>query len=162
MTSGNVLFDAMLHAAPADDPYLFYISGGLEPLTNPGLGALVRAGAARGFKLSLYTNGFMLTPHLLSKQPGLWELDTLRISLYGPDRISSCARHAARQGLRTGAPQRGGVSASAQRAAAPRRSLASTSCVLHGHADQVLEIVELIAEVNREANGGRAAARSTS
>jgi dTDP-4-amino-4,6-dideoxy-D-glucose ammonia-lyase len=152
MAPGNELFDAMLQAAPTDDPYRFYISGGLEPLTNPGLGALVSAGAARGFKLSLYTNGFMLTPHLLNKQPGLWDLDSLRISLYGPDRLSTTrvTRHGkAFEQVRRNA-------ADCLRLRNERRAatkLGFNFVILPGHAHQVLRIAELIAEVNRESGG---------
>ena len=152
--SGNALFDAMLHAAPAGDPYVFYVSGGLEPLTNPGLGALVHAGAARGFKLSLYTNGFMLTPHLLNKQPGLWELDTLRISLYGPDQASAArvtnVERAFPQVRRNAAEY---LRARNARGAATK--LGFNFVLLHDHAEQVLDVVELIAELNQEAESDR-------
>ena len=70
----------MFKDAPKDDPYRFYISGGLEPLTNQGIGEIVNFGSEQGFKLSMYTNGFLLTPDLLKRHPGLWNLDTLRIS----------------------------------------------------------------------------------
>lgn len=80
---GNQLLKNIFTEAPKDDPYRFYISGGLEPLTNDGIGQVVQFGAKQGFKLSLYTNGFMLTSQLLKQQPGLWDLDRLRISLYG-------------------------------------------------------------------------------
>jgi dTDP-4-amino-4,6-dideoxy-D-glucose ammonia-lyase len=152
LTSGNVLFDAMLQAAPADDPHVFYISGGLEPLTNPGLGALVRAGAARGFKLSLYTNGFMLTPHLLNKQPGLWDLETLRISLYGADAVSTARvtrNDKAFEQVRRNAVDY--LRLRNERRAATK--LGFNFVILPGHAHQVLRIAELIAEVNREAGG---------
>jgi dTDP-4-amino-4,6-dideoxy-D-glucose ammonia-lyase len=148
--SGNALFDQMVNAAPDGDPYTFYISGGLEPLTNPGLGDLVRAGAARGFKLSLYTNGFMLTPHLLQKQPGLWDLDALRISLYGAnaaeaarvtqhDKAYDQVRRNAAQYLRLRNERRAAT------------KFGFNFVLLHDHADQVLDIVEMIAEINREA-----------
>jgi dTDP-4-amino-4,6-dideoxy-D-glucose ammonia-lyase len=153
-SSGNALFDAMLQAAPTGDPYVFYISGGLEPLTNPGLGEVVRAGAARGFKLSLYTNGFMLTPHLLNRQPGLWELDTLRISLYGGDQASTLrvTRHdkafeQVRRNAKTYLQLRN------ERGAATKFGF--NFVLLHGQAEQVLDVVELIAEVNREAGSER-------
>jgi dTDP-4-amino-4,6-dideoxy-D-glucose ammonia-lyase len=151
---GNSLFDSMFRDAPAGDPYVFYVSGGLEPLTNPGIGELVWTGAARGFKLSLYTNGFMLTPHLLSKQQGLWELDTLRISLYGVDQASTTrvtrndkafeqVRRNAKTFLRLrnerGVPMKFGFN----------------FVVLPGQIHQVLELAELIAEVNRDAGNDR-------
>lgn len=81
--SGNEYFKSLFKKSPKDDPYRFYISGGLEPLTNPEIGELVAYGANEGFKLSLYTNAFMLTPQLLEKKPGLWEADSIRVSLYG-------------------------------------------------------------------------------
>ena len=136
--------------APDGDPHTFYISGGLEPLTNPGLGELVRAGAARGFKLSLYTNGFMLTPHLLQKQPGLWDLDTLRISLYGanPAEAARVTQHdKAYDQVRRNAGQY--LRLRNERRAATKFGF--NFVLLHDHADQVLDIVEMIAEINREA-----------
>jgi dTDP-4-amino-4,6-dideoxy-D-glucose ammonia-lyase len=152
--TGNALFDAMLHAAPTGDPYVFYLSGGLEPLTNPGLGEVVRAGAARGFKFSLYTNGFMLTPHLLGKQPGLWDLDTLRISLYGGDQASTyrVTRHEkayehVRRNAKTYLRMRN------ERGA--RTKFGFNFVLLRGQTEQVLNVIELIAEVNREAGGDR-------
>ncbi len=37
------------------------------------------------------TNGFMLTPHYVKRHEGLWDVDVLRISLYGVDEASYCA-----------------------------------------------------------------------
>ncbi|HZQ68502.1 MAG TPA: radical SAM protein [Terriglobales bacterium] len=82
---GNELLREVFAQAPTDAPGRFYISGGLEPLTNPGLDKLVRFAAGRGFKLQLYTNAMMLTRSFLEKHEGLWDLDTIRISLYGAD-----------------------------------------------------------------------------
>ena len=73
----------LLKTAPNDDPYRFYLSGGLETLTNPDLMTLIDTGADRGFKFSLYTNGFMLTEKFLDNNPSIWNLEVLRISLYG-------------------------------------------------------------------------------
>ncbi len=73
----------LLNTAPNDDPYKFYLSGGLETLTNPDLMKLISAGHARGFKFSLYTNGFMLTEKFVDANPDLFKLEVLRISLYG-------------------------------------------------------------------------------
>ena len=83
--NGNELIHNIIDTAPTDDPHRFYLSGGLEPLTNPGLGSIIKHGAARGFKFGLYTNGYMLTEKYIEQHPGLWYLDTLRISLYGYD-----------------------------------------------------------------------------
>lgn len=151
---GNGMFERIFRSAPTDDPYTFYVSGGLEPLTNPGIGALVSAGAARGFKLSIYTNGFMLTPQLLERQSGLWQLDTLRISLYGTNQESTArvTRHIkAFDQVRRNA-------AEFLRLRNERRSpinFGFNYVMLPGEAYRVLDLVELIAEVNRTAGGDR-------
>lgn len=61
----------------------FRISGGLEPLTNPYLGDIISYGAARGYKMQLYTNGNMMTDAYIRKNPGMRELEAVRFSLYG-------------------------------------------------------------------------------
>jgi len=75
----------LLQTAPNNDPYRFYLSGGLETLTNPDLMKLITAGYERGFKFSLYTNGFLLNKKYLDNNPELWNLEVLRVSLYGSD-----------------------------------------------------------------------------
>jgi len=65
------------------------ISGGLEPLTNKGLGDIISHAKSLGMKVPLITNGHMLTPNYLSRNPGIWDLDSLRISLYGTDEDST-------------------------------------------------------------------------
>ena len=65
------------------------ISGGLEPLTNKGLGDIISHAKSLGMKVPLITNGHMLTPNYLSRNPGIWDLDSLRISLYGTDEAST-------------------------------------------------------------------------
>ena len=82
---GNELFRKLFAEAPQDLPRRFYISGGLEPLTNPGLAEVVRFAVGFGHRMQLYTNGMMLTSRFLGKNEGLWHLDTLRISMYGAD-----------------------------------------------------------------------------
>jgi dTDP-4-amino-4,6-dideoxy-D-glucose ammonia-lyase len=61
------------------------ISGGLEPLTNKGLGEIISYAKSKGVRVPLITNGHMLTPRFLQRNPGLFDLDSLRISLYGTD-----------------------------------------------------------------------------
>lgn len=61
----------------------FRISGGQEPLTNPRIGELISHAAKLDYNVSMYTNGYMLTPKFLSNQPGMNDLKSLRISLYG-------------------------------------------------------------------------------
>lgn len=65
------------------------ISGGLEPLTNMKLGEIISYGKNLGYKIPLITNAHMLTPNYLKKQEGIWDLDSLRISLYGTDEDST-------------------------------------------------------------------------
>lgn len=66
----------------------FRISGGLEPLTNPNIGKIINYGSINGFNMQLYTNGFALTDKFLEQQPGLNDLEMMRISLYGHDDLS--------------------------------------------------------------------------
>jgi len=61
------------------------ISGGLEPLTNMGLGEIISHAKSLGHRVPLITNAHMLTPKYLVGQPGIWDLDSLRVSLYGID-----------------------------------------------------------------------------
>jgi len=80
---GNELFRRLLAEAPRDLPRRFYLSGGQEPLTNPDLAALVGFAAEYGHRMTLYTDGMMLTPRFLSRNEKLWRLDTLCLSLQG-------------------------------------------------------------------------------
>ncbi len=98
---GNELFRKLFAEAPRDAARRFYISGGLEPLTNPGLAEMIQFAASLGHRMQLYTNAMMLTPSFLEKNPGLWALDTLRISLYGADDETSALTT-----LRTGVASR--------------------------------------------------------
>jgi len=82
---GNELLRTLFGEAPTDVAGRFYLSGGLEPLTNPGLDRIVSFAAGRGFRMQLYTNGMMLTRSFLEKHEGLLDLDTIRVSLYGAD-----------------------------------------------------------------------------
>ena len=63
----------------------FSISGGLEPLTNPRLGNIIESAYKNNIRVPLITNGYALTDGLLENNPGIWLLDSLRISLYGVD-----------------------------------------------------------------------------
>ncbi|MEU0247479.1 dTDP-4-amino-4,6-dideoxy-D-glucose ammonia-lyase [Streptomyces sp. NPDC006235] len=85
LDEGNAVLASVIDEMPTHNPHALYVSGGLEPLTNPGLGALVARAASRGFRMTLYTNAFSLTAQTLGRQPGLWDLDAVRTSLYGLD-----------------------------------------------------------------------------
>ena len=61
----------------------FRISGGLEPLTNPHIGNIISYGNSQGFKMQMYTNAYALSKNFLEKQQGLFDLEVMRVSLYG-------------------------------------------------------------------------------
>jgi dTDP-4-amino-4,6-dideoxy-D-glucose ammonia-lyase len=63
----------------------FRISGGLEPLTNPDIGKIISHGTSQGFNMQMYTNGYALSKNFLEKQQGIFDLEVLRVSLYGYD-----------------------------------------------------------------------------
>ncbi|MFB9904172.1 dTDP-4-amino-4,6-dideoxy-D-glucose ammonia-lyase [Allokutzneria oryzae] len=83
LADGNAMFASLIDEMPLDNPTGMYVSGGLEPLTNPQLGELVARAAARGLRMPMYSNSFALTEQTLNRQPGLWDLSALRTSLYG-------------------------------------------------------------------------------
>lgn len=80
---GDERLASIIEEIPDDGFTEVYLSGGLEPLTNPGLGDLVRQARRRDLRLTLYTNAFALTEQTLERQPGLWDLHAIRVSLYG-------------------------------------------------------------------------------
>ncbi|KAA2259156.1 dTDP-4-amino-4,6-dideoxy-D-glucose ammonia-lyase [Solihabitans fulvus] len=150
IAAGEELLGKVIDEAPTDDPAIFYISGGLEPLTNPTLGRLVTRAAARGFNPTCYSNGFALTPQTLARQPGLWDLSAIRISLYGLDEQEYAATT-----RRTGAFDRVRRNLSrflelrAERAAPLRVGL--NYVVLPGRAERLPRLIDHIAGINESA-----------
>ena len=71
--------------SPKNDENRFYISGGLEPLTNPKIGSLISYLKDKGFNSSMYTNAYMLTSKYLFKNSEIFNLTSLRVSAYGVD-----------------------------------------------------------------------------
>ncbi len=80
---GLDVFKKIIDESPAEDKSRFFLSGGLEPLTNPYLSSIIDYLKFKNFKASLYTNGYMLTEKYLKKNPSIFSLDSLRISFYG-------------------------------------------------------------------------------
>ncbi len=80
---GNQRFKDIISSMPKYST--ISISGGLEPLTNPGLGEIITHAKSKGVRVPLITNAHMLTKKYLDKTPGIWDLDSLRVSLYGTD-----------------------------------------------------------------------------
>ncbi len=65
------------------------IGGGLEPLTNSKLGEMISHAKSLGHKLPMITNGYLLNNNYIKENPGIWDLDSIRISLYGVDQKST-------------------------------------------------------------------------
>lgn len=86
LDDGMQMYKRLIKEAPKNDDHRFYIAGGLEPLTNPRIGELISDLAKDGFKSSMYTNAYMLTEKFLNKNKELFDLDYLRISIYGTDK----------------------------------------------------------------------------
>lgn len=152
VADGNARFAAVINEMPTTNPYAMYISGGLEPLTNPGLGALITRAAGRGFRLVLYTNSFALTEQTLRRQPGLWDLDAVRTSLYGLDD----AEYEATTGKRAAFGRVRANLLRFQRLRAERESpvrLGFSYIVLPGRAGRLLDLADFIAELNEAAPG---------
>jgi dTDP-4-amino-4,6-dideoxy-D-glucose ammonia-lyase len=85
---GFDVFKQIIDQDPKTDKFWddrFRISGGLEPLTNRYLGNIITYGKQRGYKMQLYTNGYMMTGKYVEKNPGMKDLYAVRFSLYGVD-----------------------------------------------------------------------------
>lgn len=87
MKSGAQRFKDILSAMPKNST--ISIAGGLEPLTNFHLHDIVSHAKSLGHRVPLITNGYMLSRKYLKNNPGLWDLDSIRISLYGVDNDST-------------------------------------------------------------------------
>jgi dTDP-4-amino-4,6-dideoxy-D-glucose ammonia-lyase len=83
LSLGMEIFFKLIEESPTNDPSRFFISGGLEPLTNPDLSKLIIKLKEKKFNASMYTNGYMLTKKYLEKNDFIFNLDSLRISYYG-------------------------------------------------------------------------------
>lgn len=82
------VFKKVIDQDPKQDQYWqdrFRISGGLEPLTNPHIGKIISYGNNNGFNMQMYTNGYALSEKFLEQQQGIFDLEMMRISLYGHD-----------------------------------------------------------------------------
>ena len=65
------------------------ISGGLEPLTHKHIGEIISYAKKCGIRVPLITNFHNGTPKFVERNPGLLELDSCRVSLYGIDEEST-------------------------------------------------------------------------
>ncbi|MGQ0842402.1 dTDP-4-amino-4,6-dideoxy-D-glucose ammonia-lyase [Actinokineospora sp.] len=147
LTDGNDMFASVIDEMPTDNPFAMYVSGGLEPLTNPALGTLVSRAAARGFKFIVYTNSFALTEQALRRQPGLWDLYAVRTSMYGLDDEEYEATTGKRAAFgRVRANLLRFQQLRAERGEPVRLGL--SYIVLPGRAKRLLDLADFIAELN--------------
>ena len=65
------------------------ISGGLEPLTHSKIGEIISYAKSCGIRVPIITNANNMTKKFIKKHPGLLELDSCRVSLYGVDEEST-------------------------------------------------------------------------
>jgi dTDP-4-amino-4,6-dideoxy-D-glucose ammonia-lyase len=77
------IFDKLFYEIPSSSA--LSISGGLEPLTNPKIGEIISSAKSNNIRVPLITNGYSLSDNFLKRNPGIWDLDSLRVSLYGVD-----------------------------------------------------------------------------
>ncbi|MDX3225468.1 dTDP-4-amino-4,6-dideoxy-D-glucose ammonia-lyase [Streptomyces sp. ME19-01-6] len=145
--NGNAALASVIDEMPTDNPHALYVSGGLEPLTNPGLGDLISRAAGRGFSMTLYTNSFALTEKALAGESGLWDLGAIRTSLYGLTDEEYEATTGKRNAFRrVDANLRRFQRMRAEREAPVRLGL--NHIVLPGRAERLLDVVDFIAELN--------------
>ena len=85
--NGNKIFNKVLSELDPKNSAIS-ISGGLEPLTNPGIGDIIEFASNHGLRVPLITNGHSLTENFVKKNPKIMKLDSLRVSLYGIDEKS--------------------------------------------------------------------------
>ena len=143
---GHEVFDDIFSAMPRGVSTLS-LGGGLEPLTNPKLDDIVESAKRHGHKVPLVTNGFMLTPHYVKRHDGLWEVDVLRISLYGVDEESYynvTKKRGAFQQVRDNVIEF--LKERRRRGSGPK--VGFNFIVLVSGTDQVLKLLDLIVSIN--------------
>lgn len=147
---GRDLFYQTIDQDPKTDPVWhdrFRISGGLEPLTNPYLGDIITYGKNRGFKMQLYTNGNMLTSKYINQNPGMLDLEAVRISLYGTTAEKAFAvtknKHSFNNIIENVITYLN---------AASTTKVGLNWIILPGHTKDVLELLEVIDTINSRAN----------
>ena len=101
----------------------------------------------------MYTNGYMLTPQLLAHQTGLWDLDTLRISMYGVNAASATAVTSNPKAFAQVVQNATAFLAARNERGSPLK-FGFNFVVLPGRVEEVLDLVELIASINRAAGNG--------
>jgi dTDP-4-amino-4,6-dideoxy-D-glucose ammonia-lyase len=148
---GNAVFDQVFEAMPKGVSTLS-LGGGLEPLTNPNLDDVIRSAKRHGHKVPLVTNGYMLTPVYVKRHGGLWDVDVLRISLYGvdePSYLDVTKKPGAFQLVKNNVMEF--LKERQRRGGGPR--VGFNFIVLVNTTDEVLRLLDLIAEINQAVGG---------
>ena len=149
---GNQRFKDIISSMPKYST--LSISGGLEPLTNSGLGDIISHAKSEGVRVPLITNGHMLTKKYLERNPGFWDLDSLRISLYGTNEESTyfVTRHKKAYQL----VKKNMVEFLKMRNEKnPNLKFGLNYIILPENIDTILELLDYVKEVNSQVDNGR-------
>jgi dTDP-4-amino-4,6-dideoxy-D-glucose ammonia-lyase len=149
------LVKSLFDQSPKDHPNWqtrFGISGGHEPLTNPYLGDMIDYGSDLGYKIRIYSNGYMLTPKILSKKPGLLRASAIRISMYGVDEDSYDHNTQTKKGWQV-VSKNIPDSLSYIKSAGSSTKLGLNWIVLPGQAHMVKQLIGRVREWNQHGNG---------
>lgn len=121
----------------------FRISGGLEPLTNPYIGKIISYGKSNQFNMQMYSNGYAMSARFVDQQPGLFDLEVLRISLYGYDEDSytkvtknNKGYNIVKENIRNFLKQNSNV------------KFGLNWIILPGHSNDLLRVFDLIEDIN--------------
>ncbi|MEU8891608.1 dTDP-4-amino-4,6-dideoxy-D-glucose ammonia-lyase [Streptomyces sp. NPDC048442] len=152
LDTGNAMFASVIDEVPETQPSTVYFSGGLEPLTNPGLGELAARGGGRGLDMTLYTNAFALTDRTLERQPGLWSLHAIRTSLYGLNDDEYEATTTKPRAFTRVSANLGSFMTQREALGAPLR-LGLNYIILPGRAGRLMDLVDFVAELNAHSPG---------
>jgi dTDP-4-amino-4,6-dideoxy-D-glucose ammonia-lyase len=154
LDDGVELMKQIVAAAPAGSPDTFSISGGLEPMTNPRLGELIRHAKHHAFKPLLITNGYLLTPSHVDRFQGFWELDRLRISLYGVD-DNSYEKVTGKRGAFEKVKRNTIEFLRLRNDTKPELRVGFNFIILPGCIEQTLRVLDVIEEINAAVPNGR-------
>jgi dTDP-4-amino-4,6-dideoxy-D-glucose ammonia-lyase len=151
--SGFKIFQRLIDDDPKDTddwPDRFRISGGHEPLTNPYVPELISYAKSRGFRMQIYTNGHNLTKSWVAKNPGMWDLHALRVSMYGINEASYLATTQKPNSFKIVRQNIVDFLKSAKERNSSMK-IGMNWIILPGFADNVKTLIELIKNVSKEA-----------
>ena len=133
---------------------LYSIGGGLEPTTNPELGEIINSAMNNQIRMPLITNGYSLTENYVKKNPGIWNLDSLRLSLYGVDdesyyfitRLKKSYSMVIKNSINF---------LKLRNEKNPNLKFGLNFIVIPENLDQVLKILDIVREINQNVTNGR-------